>query len=104
MRVMSNNSPRPRARRNGAGELRFPRAPSLSSRALHQKRGQQGNGPAGRSLFPARLPGRPGDVQVGPVVLAGEFRQETRRGYAARGTSADIRKIGEIAFQLLVVV
>src|SRR5215467_10495323 len=77
---------------------------SLSLRALHQEGGQERHGAAGRSLLPARFPCRAGDIQMGPVVLAGESRQEARRGDGARRTPADIREIGEIALQTLLVV
>src|SRR6185295_14485497 len=54
--------------------------------------------------FPARLPSRPRDIEVGPVVLAGELGQKAGRRNAPRRPSADVRKIGEVALELLLVV
>src|SRR6266853_734291 len=76
----------------------------LVLRTLDQKRREQGDGSTGRSFFLARFPCRPGNVEVGPVVLARESRKEAGRGNAAGSASADVCKIGEVAFQLLLIV
>src|SRR5258708_19589062 len=41
---------------------------------------------------------------MGPVVLARESGKETGGGNTAGGTSADICKIGEVAFQLFLII
>src|SRR5260370_8198221 len=74
------------------------RSSLLGFRTLYEKRREQRDGPTGRSFFLARFPRRPGDVEMGPVVLARESGKETGGGNTAGGTSADICKIGELAF------
>src|SRR6266705_4308097 len=81
-----------------------PRSSLLGFRTLYEKRREQRDGPTGRSFFLARFPRRPGDVEMGPVVLARESGKETGGGNTARGTSADICKIGEVAFQLFLII
>src|SRR5437667_8162323 len=81
-----------------------PHSSILGFRTLYEKRREQRDGPAGRSFFLARFPRRPGNVEVGPVVLACESRKETSGGNTARGASTDVCKIGEVAFQLFLII
>ncbi len=58
----------------------------------------------GRPVAPLALPerrGGTGDVEVRPVVLAGEARQETAGGDRAARTAANVRHIGKIGLQLI---
>src|SRR5882672_11945305 len=100
MRVMGMRPPWPTTYRSGA----FPAVYPLSLRALHQERREQRHRPARRSFFLARLPGGPGDVEVRPIVLARESRKEAGGGHAAGRASADVREVGKIALQRLLVV
>src|SRR5438552_793912 len=81
-----------------------PHSSILVFRTLDEKHREQRDGPAGRSFFLARFPRRPRDVEVGPVILACESRKETGRGNTARSRPADICKIGEVAFQLFLII
>src|SRR5260370_15076795 len=81
-----------------------PHSSILGFRTLYEERREQRDGPTGRSLFLARFPRRPGNVEVGPVVLACESRKETGGGNTARSASADICKISEVAFQLFLII
>src|SRR5205807_8465750 len=81
-----------------------PHSSALAFRALYEKRREQRDGPAGCPFFLARFARRPGNVEVGPVVLACEPRKETCGGNTARSASADICKIREVAFKLFLIV
>src|SRR6266516_6413652 len=91
----------PRSRRT---ETLDPRSSLLAFRALYEKRCEQRDGPPGRSFFLARFPRRPGNIEVGPLVLARESRKEAGGGDTTRSASADICKIGEVAFQLFLII
>src|SRR6266446_9673542 len=81
-----------------------PHSSILVFRTLDEKHREQRDGPAGRSFFLARFPRRSRNVEVGPVILACESRKETGRRNAARSGPADICKIGEVAFQLFLII
>src|SRR5436190_180565 len=76
----------------------------LGFRTLYEKRREQRDGSSGRSFLLPRFPRRPGNVEVGPLVLARESRKETGGGDTTRSASADICKIGEVAFQLFLII
>ncbi len=65
---------------------------------------QQRHRPTGRALGRAALPRRPGDVQVRPLVVLGEAREEAggnhRTGLAR---CADVGHVGEVRLQLVLV-
>ena len=72
---------------------------SLVQQELHQQR----HGTARGALVLAALPGRTGDVQVGPAVRLGEARQEAGgRDGAGRG-AADVGQVGEVGLELVLV-
>jgi hypothetical protein len=50
------------------------------------------------------FPGGAGDVEMRPVILLGEARQEAGGGDGAAGAAADVGHVGEVALQLLLVV
>jgi hypothetical protein len=59
---------------------------------------------ARRAFFLARFPCRSRYIQMSPSVFAREARQEAGSGYRAGSASAYVRHVGEVAFQLLLVV
>src|SRR6185436_3887735 len=75
-------------------------AARLAQREAHQQRHR----PPGGAFLPSAAPGRTRDVEVRPAQLASEAREIAGRSYAARRSAADIRHIGEIRAQLLLVV
>src|SRR5437879_10857174 len=81
-----------------------PHSSILVFRTLDEKHREQGDGPAGRSFFLARFPRRSRNIEVGPVILACESRKETGRRNAAGSGPADICSIGEVAFQLFLLI
>src|SRR6266850_3629662 len=58
----------------------------------------------GRAFLLAFLPRDARDVQMRPVVLAGELGEKARGGDAAAGAVADVGEIGEVAVERLVVI
>src|SRR2546421_4105962 len=110
MRVMTEaGGPGPRLEKTCVPRARIlwsldPHFSILGFRTLYEKRREQRDGPPGRSFLLARFPCSPGNVEVGPVVLACKSGKETRRGNAARRTSTDICKVGEVAFQLFLII
>src|SRR5438034_9008126 len=76
----------------------------LSRRLLREHpRREQRDRPPGRTLLLALLPGDPGDVQMRPVVILGEFRQEACCGDAPAGPVAEVGEISEVPGDRLVV-
>ena len=71
--------------------------------SIEQELGQQGHRTAGGALLLAALPGGPCDIQVGPVVLLGEARQEGGGGDGTGRTATDVGHVRERTLQLLLI-
>src|SRR5947199_9631425 len=71
----------------------------MAQREAHEERHRT----AGRAFLAAALPGGAGDVEVRPAELAREARQEAGGGNRAAVAAADVREIGEVRAQLLLV-
>src|SRR4030095_6816416 len=69
-----------------------------------QPRRQQRHRPPGGALLLALFPRRARDIEMGPVVFLREPRQKTGSGDAAAGTAGDIREIGEIARETVLII
>src|SRR5260221_1761613 len=76
----------------------------LPAGARHQELGEQWHRAAGRTLFAPGFPGGAGDVQMRPFELPGKTRKKACGGNAAAGTAADVRHVGEIALELLLII
>src|SRR5207248_9223257 len=61
------------------------------------------NRPPGGALLAHALPGGASDIDVRLAQLAREPREKARGGNAASGPAADVRHVGEIGAQLLLV-
>src|SRR3546814_20740180 len=71
----------------------------LAQEVLHQ----HGHGPPRSALVFAAAPCRTGDVKVGPWIAARKPRQEAGGRYGAGRWAADVRDIGKVGAQLLLV-
>src|SRR6516165_6809396 len=67
-------------------------------------RGQHRHRPPGRAFCLALLPRDTRNVEMRPVELLGEPRQEARRGDAAPGATCDVCEIGEVAVEPLLII
>src|SRR5690625_1028781 len=76
----------------------------MSVHQVDQVLAEHGRGPPGGATPGPRPPGRPGDVQVSPVVVLGEAGQQAGRRHRPSLGAADVGQVGKIAVQLLLVV
>src|SRR5688572_25768842 len=82
-----------------------PAPPSmLFRRAVDQELREQGHRSRRRAFLSSGFPGRAGDVEMRPFELLRETREKAGRSYASRGPSANVGEIGEVAFELILVV
>src|SRR6266496_4814250 len=65
---------------------------------------EQRHRPPGCALVLAFLPGNPGDVEVRPLEFFREPRKEAGRCDAAARAPGDVREVGEIAVEALLIV
>src|SRR5204863_2973405 len=65
---------------------------------------QQRHGPPGGALLLAFFPRRARDIEMGPVVFLREARQKAGGSDAAAGAAGDVREIGEIAREPVLIV
>src|SRR5690606_7504978 len=72
-------------------------------RPPHQELGEERDRAARRAFLIAGLGVRPGDVEVRPTIALREACEEARRRHAAGRASAEVGHVGEVAFQLLLI-